>query len=123
VKQDAPLVSAIGPNPLRIQTQQWRAESKVFSVSTPIPGQVVLRLFNYPAWKAEVDGQQFSTETQEKTGQMLLPVHAGENSVRITFATTKDRIWGRVVSGLSLFVLAALFFLQRRDRYSSRTKQ
>ncbi|MCU1298845.1 MAG: hypothetical protein JWO91_3123, partial [Acidobacteriaceae bacterium] len=117
VKQDAPLVSAIGPNPVRIQRQQWTAKSKSFSASTTAAGQLVLRLFNYPAWKAEVNGEQVSTETQEETGQMLIPVHAGENNVQITLTTTKDRIWGRVVSALSLFALAVLFFLQRRNRW------
>jgi len=116
VKQDAPLVSFIGHNSAHFQTQQWTVESKTFSVSTEMPGQVAVRLFNYPAWKSKVNGQQVPVETQAKTGQMLIPVHTGENRIQITFTTTKDRIWGRIVSGLSLFIFAVLFFLQRRNR-------
>jgi hypothetical protein len=116
VKPGAPLVALTKGGQLHVQMQRWTASSKLFSFSTEAPGQVVLRLFNYPAWKAEVNGHDVLTETQDDTGQMLVPVRAGQNQVRITFVTTKDRILGRIISGLSLVLACGVFLLHRRDK-------
>ena len=116
VKPDAPLVSLTTGGQPHVQMQRWTAQSKQFSFSSAAPGQIVLRLFNYPAWKAEVNGQPVLTETQDDTGQMLVPVRAGQNQVRIRFVTTKDRILGRIISGLSLVLACGVFLLQRRDK-------
>jgi hypothetical protein len=116
VKQDAPLISPAAGGEARIQIQKWTANSKVFSVVMPAPGQVVLRLFNYPAWRVEVNGRQVLTGTQEKMGQMVIPVNAGENRVQVIFSTTKDRILGRIVSGLSLLTVVGALFLQKRSK-------
>jgi hypothetical protein len=95
---------------------RWTAQSKWFSFSPSAPGQIVIRLFNYPSWKVEINGRQVSPETQEDTGQMLLPVAAGENQVRITFITTPDRILGRIISGFFLLLTAWLLLRQRPGR-------
>jgi hypothetical protein len=63
-----------------------------------------------------VNGQRVLTETQDDTGQMLVPVRAGQNQVRITFLTTKDRIMGRIISGLSLVLTCGVVLLQRRNK-------
>jgi hypothetical protein len=62
-----------------------------------------------------VNGQPVLAGTQDDTGQMLVPVRAGQNQVRITFVTTRDRILGRIISGLSLVLACGVFLLQRRD--------
>jgi hypothetical protein len=117
VKPNAPLVSPLttGGQP-HVQVQRWTAQSKQFSFPSATPGQIVLRLFNYPAWKAEVNGQPVLTETQDDTGQMLVPVRAGQNQVRIRFVTTKDRIVGRIISVLSLVLTCGMFLFQTRDK-------
>jgi hypothetical protein len=46
---------------------------------------LALHLFNYPAWRVEVNGRQVQAGSREGTGQMLVPVEAGENRVLIVF--------------------------------------
>ena len=41
----------------RIRITQWGPESKSFSANVSQPGKLVLKLFNYPAWKVEVNGR------------------------------------------------------------------
>ena len=112
IKQDAPRVALDHSGaPNQIQIQQWNAESKMFTTVLTQPGELVLRLFNYPAWRVEVNGQAVATSTQDVTGQMLIPVGAGENRVRIAFTRTWDRTLGgfiSVVTALSLGVFVAL---------------
>jgi hypothetical protein len=108
IKQDASRVALEGDGSARIQVQQWDPESRLFIVDTTVPGKLVLRLFNYPAWRVEVNGRAVATEAREVTGQMIIPVEAGENRVRITFVRTWDRTAGIIISVVAAFVVMAL---------------
>lgn len=118
IKQDAPRIALHDnetPNQIQqLQIQQWNAESKVFTTVLTQPGELVLRLFNYPAWHVEVNGQVVATSTQEITGQMLIPVGAGENHVRIVFARTWDRTLGGFISVVTALSLGAFVALRRK---------
>jgi hypothetical protein len=105
VKRDAPLVALENGALLRVQVQKWGPEKKLFVVETSWPGKLVLRLFNYPAWRVEVNGHKVESETKDDTGQMLIPVAPGESRVQITFIRTWDRTVGGVVSLVSAAVL------------------
>jgi hypothetical protein len=117
IKQDAPRVALDdGETPeqlQRIRIERWDAESKLFTTEIKDPGLLVLRLFNYPAWRVEVNGREASTVTRDVTGQMLIPVQAGENRVQITFMRTSDRTLGAIISGLAVLLLGVLFVLAR----------
>ena len=118
---EAPKVASDNGGPLRVHVEQWSPERKVFAVDAGQPSKLVLRLFNYPAWRAEVNGRQVETETEDDTGQMLIPIAAGENRVRITFIRTWDRTVGGIVSlvtavGLLLWVPFDLSFRGSKRR-------
>ena len=120
IKQDAPLVTADGNPRAQIKVQHWDPELKVFTADLRKPGKLVLRLFNYPAWMVAVNGRVSSTETQENTGQMIIPVDAGENRVEIRFVRTWDRTLGGIISGATLLlILAAAASSWRRMTLSS----
>jgi hypothetical protein len=109
VKQDAPLVALNTGGPLRVQVEVWKPETKSFLVEASHPGKLVLRLFNYPAWQAQVNGRRVETETHDNTGQMLISVAAGESVVRIKLIRTWDRTVGGIVSLLSVAGLLLWF--------------
>jgi hypothetical protein len=103
IKQDTPRVafdndSATSYQVQQVRIQSWNAESKLFTAEVNQPGQLAMRLFNYPAWRVEVNGRAVATATRDVTGQMLIPVQAGENHVQITFMRTWDRTTGAVIS-------------------------
>lgn len=89
----------------RVDVQRWEAESKVFSVNVAVPNKMVLRLFNYPAWRVMVNGRRIEAETQLVTGKMMIPVQAGKSDVRISFARTWDRTAGGVISAVAFLTL------------------
>jgi hypothetical protein len=70
-------------------------------------------LFNYPGWRVEVNGQMVATTTRSVTGQMLIPVQAGENRVQITFTRTWDRTLGGIVSAVTALLFGIYFALRR----------
>jgi len=55
------------------------------------PSRLVLHLFSYPAWKVDLNDKWLTTESHGSAGQLVIPVPAGENKVRIIFAPTNDR--------------------------------
>ena len=122
IKQDAPWVTlndTLLPSvqSSRIQIQQWDAESRSFTADLAQPGQLVLRLFNYPAWHVEVNARAVTTATRAVTGQMLIPLQAGHNLLRITFSRTWDRTVGAIISATTaLFLGAFVLFIRPKHR-------
>jgi hypothetical protein len=99
-----------------IRVSQWGAEHKLFTANMSAPANLGLRLFNYPAWRVEVNGNLVQAGMREGTGQMLVPVGAGENRVEITFIRTRDRAAGALTSGAAL--LLTLLSLRKRSSRS-----
>jgi hypothetical protein len=117
IKQDASLVGLEDGSPdqvRQIQIHRWNAESKLFTVEVSQPEQLVLRLFNYPAWRVTVNGHEVTTAMRDVTGQMLIPVKAGQNRVQIAFTRTWDRTLGAIVSGVTALFMAGLVGVRRK---------
>ena len=89
-----------------MEVESWKAEEKLFRVDTPQPVKVALRLLNYPAWQAEVDGKVAAAESRDNNGQMMISLPTGRHRVRVKFTRTVDRTMGAVLSGIaSVFLL------------------
>jgi hypothetical protein len=99
-----------GPNSRpTIRVDRWSPEDKEVSVSAREPFFLGLRLLNYPAWRAEVNGVPVTPRGGDDYNEMIVPVPTGESHVRVRFARTWDRTLG---GGLSLLsTLAALGLL------------
>jgi len=119
IAKDAWKVRVDGTAHAAIHVLQWNAETKLFTVEMAAADRVALRLFCYPAWKAEVNGYAVSTMQREGTGQMLVPVEAGMNRVRITFVRTWDRTVGGCISVLGVVCVWVLIAIQSRRHHSS----
>jgi 6-pyruvoyl-tetrahydropterin synthase-like protein len=103
-------VTVDGPARAAIRVLEWEAEQKSFTAEMSAPDNLALHLFNYPAWRVEVNGRQVQAATREGTGQMLVPVQAGANRVQITFIRTWDRTAGGWISGLAFSLALVLLW-------------
>jgi hypothetical protein len=108
IKRNARRVTFEGQGTARIHVREWAPEATMFTVDVSTSGRLILRLFNYPAWLVEVNGRTVQTESQELTGQMIIPVEAGENRVLITFTRTSDRTLGGIISGMTAMILVGV---------------
>lgn len=120
INKDARRVTVDGPGHASIHVFQWEPQSKVFTAEMSAPAKLALRLFDYPAWHVEVNGQTVQSEKREDTGQMLVPVARGTNRVQITFIRTWDRTAGAGLSAAAWLCLVP-FLLQPRKRPSTLT--
>ena len=91
-----------------------RRNQRSFTASVSHPGKLVLKLFNYPAWKVEVNGRPVQTQNRRSHRTDDRSVDAGENQVRITFTRTPDRTMGGLISlGTGILLLGWLVYVRR----------
>jgi hypothetical protein len=114
VDKEARRVKVDGPQHAAIHVLEWSAESRLFTAKMAGPSKLALRLFNYPTWKVEVNGNVVLPEARRDTGQMLIPVQAGENRVQITFLRTWDRVAGAWISIVTYLCLILATLLMRK---------
>lgn len=108
-----PRVIVDGAAHAAIRVSLWDAEHKQFTAKMSGSDNLALHLFNYPAWHVEVNGHPVQTGLREGTGQMLVPVEAGENRIEINFVRTWDRAAG---AGISALALLLTLLLLRKNR-------
>jgi hypothetical protein len=109
VDKAARRVTVDGPAHAAIHVLQWDPELKLFTAEMSAPDNLALHLFNYPAWRVEVNGRTVQAGTREGTGQMLVPVEAGTNRVQIIFVRTWDRRTGGWISIVALVLFLVLW--------------
>jgi hypothetical protein len=115
IDKDARKVTVAGQAHAAIDVLHWDAESKIFTAQMSAADQVALRLFQYPAWRAVVNGREVETTSRKGKGQMLVPVSSGMNRVEITFVRTWDRAAGGWISLLTAVGVISWFGWSRRQ--------
>jgi hypothetical protein len=101
--------STPGPNSIpKIHVDRWSPEDKEVSVSSRERFSLGLRLLNYPAWRAEVNGAAVTPRRGDDFSQMIVPMPAGESHVRVRFTRTPDRTLGGSLSLASLLLVVWL---------------
>jgi hypothetical protein len=97
----------------------WTADRREFSYDAgDDPDIAGVRLLQYPAWRATVDGSAAQTSAADDTGQLLMQVPAGRHKVTIEFARTPDRTLGGVISIFFFFGVGGWWIVDDRRRRS-----
>jgi len=108
LNKSLPRVSDNTGAPVPSKMLAWRQTEKHFKVHTAAAQNLIVRLFNYPAWEVVVNGKPTETQRTDVTGLIVIPIAAGDNDVQIHFRRTLDRLVGNIISLISvaLFVVA-----------------
>jgi hypothetical protein len=120
VPADAQDEKEISQQGVQLHVDLWSPERKVFSVDSPRPLLLRIKLLAYPAWQARLNGKFVALETNQETGQMLLPVPAGFTRAEIMFVRTWDRTVGMAVSLTTILALILLMLVLRWRERSAR---
>ncbi len=111
--REAPRVAAIA-RAARVRIESWGPVSKRFSVDAGEPVKLAIRLVDYPAWRATVNGRGAEIGANEDTGQMQLELPTGRSQVRVWFARTPDRTAGAAISASGLLLWLGLMLVSGR---------
>jgi hypothetical protein len=95
-----------------LQTRQ--PEHLRISTTAPHSGFLILRLLRYPAWRITVNGQRVDPADLRDDGLIAVPVAQGRVNLAVDWTSPPDVLAGRSVSVLSLLLVVALGFLERR---------
>lgn len=123
VSADSQDEKEISPQGVQIHVDLWSPERKVFSIDSPRPLLLRIKLLTYPAWQAKLNGRIVALETRQETGQMLLPVPAGFTRAEIKFVRTWDRTVGMAVSLTTMLALIVLLLVLRWREISARGRE
>jgi hypothetical protein len=105
------------PQPTAV-IERWAPEEKNIRADSTRPTQLALRLLNYPAWRVEVNGSRIQPESAEDSGQMVIPIAAGQSRINVRFTRTGDRTAGIAISIASLVAAFFSFAWGSRERRS-----
>src|SRR6266478_6303548 len=111
------------PRPPKTIIERWTPERKIVRVESAQPARLGLRLLNYPAWQVQVNGSRVQPASAEDSGQMIVPLPAGQSRISARFTRTRDRALGAMLSIVSLFVEVFLLWRGSRNRKSQATQR
>ena len=115
IDQDAPLAVYHGSGAAQINIAGWQTEQRQLNVTATAPGTLTMRLFNYPLWTVQVNGQRITAQSTDDTVQMLIPIPAGESRLQILWAEAWDRKLGAGISALCLLLLGLIWMRCNRS--------
>jgi hypothetical protein len=85
-----------------------RGASVTAQVDAAGPATVLFYTYDFPGWRATVDGQRVQHRTEPPYGLIAVDVPAGQHEVAIRHGTTPVRTAGAMISALSLVLVVAL---------------
>lgn len=91
-----------------VSVQSWKTEARVFTVDSPEPARVRVRLLYYPGWHVLVNGTEVHPVERDDHDAVVVRVPSGHSRVQLVFKSTPDETWGMIVSGLVTILVVAL---------------
>jgi hypothetical protein len=95
-------------------SSQTNPEHRSVLATMPHAGYLVLHLMRYPAWTARVNGQLITDSPPRDDGLIAIPVPQGPINLTIDWTRSPGDLAGRWLSVLSIFLLFALSWCERR---------
>jgi hypothetical protein len=96
------------PTGARLVAAEYDLLDYTIVVDSPHPFQVLVNTFDFPGWRAEIDGQPAPITPADPYGLISLSVPAGQRRIKVRFGSTPVRSAATALSLLSALVVAAL---------------
>jgi hypothetical protein len=103
---DTPLVT-FKPEGGVVEIKRWDPQYREMAVRLTTPTVVRLKTYNFPGWKAEVNGQEAKL-LSDRDGIQILALDPGIHQIKVAFVNTPPRTAGTALSSLALLVIAGL---------------
>lgn len=97
----------------------WGPERRKIHVRISEPGQILVKTFYYPRWKAYVNGRSMQISPDSLTGLILIAVPGGEYDAELTFEAGRYRVTGSIISIIAAVIILVFVF----SRIFAKTRQ
>jgi hypothetical protein len=94
--------------------KQTNPEHREIRATSAHAGYLILRLVSYPAWRIRVNGGLQTALPKRNDGLVVVPVPQGPVDLTIDWTISPDVLAGRWLSAVSLLLLIALWWVERR---------
>ncbi len=94
----------------QVSTSRVGGASVTAQVNASGPVTVLFYTYDFPGWRATIDGQRVAHRAEPPYGLIAVDVPAGQHEVVIRHGTTAVRTAGALISVLSLALVVALLF-------------
>jgi hypothetical protein len=111
-KDDNPqekVIIKVGEGKAHIKT--WKSAERVFEIESQEPLTLRMKTFNFPGWRAYVDGANKELKTEENTGAMIIDMPAGHHFLKFIFEDTPIRYYSKWISFFSLVSVVTIFLI------------
>jgi len=98
----------------KVSEVQYGMENFQYTAQMATPQLLVLRLWDYPAWKVTVNGNPVSKRHKRNDGMMVIPLPVGHSIIHVEYVRTADQTAGQIISTIAL-VIAALLMLSSKN--------
>ena len=95
----------------------WQSAERIIEVTAQQLVTLRMRTFNFPGWKAYIDGIPTGIITEELTGAILINVPPGKHRLVIKFEDTPVRYYSKVISLVSLLGIVSMLALCKKKNY------
>jgi len=96
----------------------WDPERRLIDLRSDRGGQLLVRLYYYPAWRARGEAGELPLSPHPESGLTMLDVPAGTRRVELTYRRDVSHLAGGAISLVSALLLGALGFLAAQRRGS-----
>lgn len=96
------------PEEARVVAAHYAPLRYTLELESPVPFTARFHTFDFPGWRAAIDGQPLPITPSEPHGLITVQVPAGRHTLTVRFGTTPIRTSATLISGASLLLLLAL---------------
>jgi len=98
----------------KAETVAWKSAERIIEIAASQPILLRIRTFNFPGWKAYIDGIETEIKTEEGYGTILVDIPVGKHVLELRFKDTPIRRYSKIISLFSFFMMVLFVFLKTR---------
>jgi uncharacterized membrane protein len=104
----------------KAEVLSWKSAERIIEIIAEKPLTSRIRIFNFPGWKAYLNGIRINIKTEEGTGAMLIKIPRGKHNLILQFEDTTIRYYSKLIS-LSSFLITILLIIFSRKYAHKKT--
>ncbi|MFQ5718459.1 MAG: 6-pyruvoyl-tetrahydropterin synthase-related protein [Acidobacteriota bacterium] len=103
---DLPAATLDGPG--QVEIVRWTTHTRQLHLDIPAGRTVHVRTFDFPGWRARLDGSPAPIVPDETTHTITVRIPAGSHDLHLNLEATPDRVVGRAISLAALATMLGL---------------